>query len=434
MTEAAANQWVREIQVLETRFEEFEAEMAKISRKGEKMGRMPLIWNVLETSFVDYIINKTPVKLRSYRVEVFGEDCRIEGYRPLATVEMVSDNGERAVIEGYNTNLGDLTLVEKFDHVIRARAGQCDHCNKNRRRKFSVVMINEEQDVKVVGNTCLNDFSKNTFDMLGYLAWLKRTCEGLGGWSLPKDGYTPTFEFLSVVACLARRYGGYVSARKADESGQKSTMNYFYGAYSFSTCEPFPQYANKPEFIPTAEDQQLARETMAFVDALVPEEGKGIYTYQKNLRDLMAGVTAFSSKKASLAASAIGYYQGHIDRQYRLQQAAAARQAAVPAQAAAAPAAPAPVSNHIGIEGQRVKLLPVQFLSKKYLGESDYGSRYLYRFVTLGGDVLNYFSTARLDMNADKTYVVSFTVKKHDEYRGVKQTVAGRLTNHGEQQ
>lgn len=423
MSEASANQWVREIDVISTRFPEFEAAMAKISKKAAKLDRMPIIWNVVGTSQVEVIIDKKKQTIGSFRVEIFGEDCRIDGYRPLATVEMVSDGGDRAVIESYATSSESVALVEKYDALIRRRAGQCDHCNENRRRKYSVVLINDDEDVKIVGRTCINDFSKNSFDMLGYLAWLKNTVDSFSGWTMMNDCYTPTFEFLSAIACLSRQYGGYVSAKKSVETGKRPTMDYYYAAYTFGTVRP--QNANRPELIPTAEDEQLARDVIAFVDAIVPEEGQGIYTYQKNLRDLMAGVTAFSSKKASLAASAIAYYQGHLEREERKVQAAARQAPAVVGQAG-------PISQHIGVVGQRLKHVAVKFLSKKYLGEGDYGARYLYRMITPGGDVVNYFTTASLKMDADKTYVVSFGVKKHDEFRGVKQTVIGRMTNHGE--
>lgn len=422
---ASSAQWVREIQVIETRFAEFENEMAKISRKAAKMDRMPLIWNVVDVSYVEVQVEKTIQKLRSFRVEIFGEDCRIDGYRPLATVEMASEDGSRAVIEGYTTREGDVALVEKYDHLIRARAGQCDHCNENRRRKYSVVLINDAEDLKIVGRTCINDFCKNSFDMLSYLAWLKRTVDELSGWTIPKDCYTPTFEFLTAIACVARVHGGFVSQRKADQIGGTPTMNYFHSLFTFGDVRPLTQCP--AEYRPTTEDQDTARKVMAFVDALELEEGKGIYTYQKNLKDLMAGVTAFPSKKAALVASAVGYYNGHIERETKQAEAVAAR-------AAAAPAAQTqtPNSQHIGVIGQRLKHVAVKFLSKKYLGEGDFGSRYLYRLVTVGGDVVNYFTTARIDMKSDPIYIVSFTVKKHDNYRGVNQTVVGRMTNHGE--
>ena len=110
---------------------------------------------------------------------------------------------------------------------------------------------------------------------------------------------------------------------------------------------------------------------------------------------------------------------------------------------------PTPVTKHIGKEGERLTLTAT-LVSKRYIDTVSYNystseDLYLYTFNDADGNILKWFSTASLGKWADKwddnngghqlwanaeegdTLTFKATVKKHDEYNGLKQTVLTRL-------
>jgi hypothetical protein len=81
-------------------------------------------------------------------------------------------------------------------------------------------------------------------------------------------------------------------------------------------------------------------------------------------------------------------------------------------------------SQHVGKVGDKIKLeLAVQLIKPC---DGTFGRSYLHRFVDKAGNNVNWFSTQGTDMVEGKTYKVFGTVKKHDEYLGVKATILSR--------
>jgi hypothetical protein len=83
-------------------------------------------------------------------------------------------------------------------------------------------------------------------------------------------------------------------------------------------------------------------------------------------------------------------------------------------------------NEYVGTIGKR-DLFEVSLLVKKAV-ESFYGVSYLHIFLDKTGHKLSWFSTAGSDAEINNTYVIKGTVKKHEEYNGVKQTALSRVT------
>lgn len=78
----------------------------------------------------------------------------------------------------------------------------------------------------------------------------------------------------------------------------------------------------------------------------------------------------------------------------------------------------------VGEIGERLRALDVQLMSvREYNGS--FGLSYIYQF-SYKGDVLIWMTTKWMDVQPDEWYVLSGTVKKHENYKGMNQTYLSR--------
>ncbi len=82
------------------------------------------------------------------------------------------------------------------------------------------------------------------------------------------------------------------------------------------------------------------------------------------------------------------------------------------------------LSLFVGIEGERLRDLEVTFVSGRGFS-SRYGWTNLYTFKQ-GENILIWFTQKDLDLEEGQTVLLTGTVKKHDEFRGVKNTQLSR--------
>lgn len=76
-------------------------------------------------------------------------------------------------------------------------------------------------------------------------------------------------------------------------------------------------------------------------------------------------------------------------------------------------------SNFVGSEGERITFKAVD-VTCVYTSESIYGLSFMYKMHDEDGNVMMWTTGNSLDV--EYSYTVTGTVKKHEEYRGVKQT------------
>ena len=87
-------------------------------------------------------------------------------------------------------------------------------------------------------------------------------------------------------------------------------------------------------------------------------------------------------------------------------------------------AAKAIESQYVGNVGDKLKDIAVIFEKEIYIGETQFGSKYLYCFQHNGNSV-NWFTDKR-DFEVGNAYTMSATVKELKEYKGIKQTIVTR--------
>jgi hypothetical protein len=82
-------------------------------------------------------------------------------------------------------------------------------------------------------------------------------------------------------------------------------------------------------------------------------------------------------------------------------------------------------SRHIDVVGERVDLTAEVFSRRSFTGK--YGTVYRYSFVTENGDVVKWFASGRQENTGNGSKVqIRGTVKKHEEYKGMQQTILTR--------
>lgn len=330
-----------------------------------------------------------------------GEPPRYQGWSFVAALTHI--DGETVV----RTVPGQETPV-----MYRTRDAVCDHCNVNRRRSETYVLRHEDGRIVQVGSTCIGDFLGA--DVAGDIAAAAATlyaaargiaedgCEGMGGGS----GEMTLGEYLPFVAWCVREQG-WVSRTAARESvtGGIATAD---RAMTFLLNRKLREEAKCD---PTAEDVALAGAAETWAEAITDETiaaERGDYLH--NLR-VVARSGLVVRKTAGIAASMVTAYQRHLGKER-----------------ARAERATRPVVNvHVGTVGKRETWTPVvlDFVTGY---ETDYGYTTVLKFKTVEGATIVWkASNAGLGRSdAGKTYTVTGTVKKHDEYKGQKQTIVSR--------
>ncbi len=385
----------------------------KIVKKASKLG-LPEISYVVG-DYVDTCINAKevaaanpnyPVKavwVRFYDVAVTGETPRLGGWAFAATLQHAGEAGNilRAV-PGVQLPVGFRTVEPA-----------CDHCQTQRRRVDTFVVCSEAEGYKQVGRNCLQDFvggkdPQAAAAMAEYLTQAAEACgdaeEGYGsGGGSPRYGIEA---FLAqAAACI--RVDGFMSRTKAREAFEPVESTADAVASIFNPPVVFGEVPAKfkawaKTVAVTAADVKTGEEALAWVLAKVGAEGNNDYFH--NLTVVCSQLTV-DSRGTGLAASAVSVYLREIGRQ-------AAAKATTP-------------STHIGTVGERLELDVT--VTRIHSRDSNYGTTHITGLVTKEGNALTWFCSGA-PLEVGKSYHVSATVKKHDDFRGIKQTVVARVT------
>lgn len=162
----------------------------------------------------------------------------------------------------------------------------------------------------------------------------------------------------------------------------------------------------KAEREPTAEDRELARKALEYAR----EELRNRPELNDYLHNLMVSCsqTSITAKLAGITASLISHYVKEVERR-TLKEVEAKKLAA---------------STYAGTVGDRLIFRGCRVLHVIQL-EGNFGTTLLHKMVDAEGHALTWFSSGEsLGVGAEVDLLA--TVKNHEEYKGVKQTVVSR--------
>jgi hypothetical protein len=385
----------------------------KLNKRAAKLGCTPVRIKLIAHEDVERKDRGTGEKyyIRVHHVQVEGDAPKIAGWSLVACLQGLSEEGNLSrVVPGE-------TLPREYRH---ADASKCEHCNTDRPRKYAYVVRNEEGEYKQVGRSCLKDFLGHT-DPKAIASWaetlwkLDAEIRGYGEYDdeePPESDGRPRYalidikEYLAWVAHCIDNFG-WVSKTEAYESGYCSQATAVQATdLMFTKSSYIREVIEKIGGPPGKKQYEEAEAAIAWTREIDPETDSD---YLFNLR-VACSNPWFESRDTGLVASLITVHRRELDR-------ARERKAQEEARTTEAD------SKHFGVVGARadytLKLISVRSFDGRY------GTTYLHKFYDHDGNVVTWWASKN-GLDVDKWYTVRGTVKKHDEYRGIKQTVLTR--------
>ncbi|MFW6046309.1 MAG: hypothetical protein ACOCP4_00700 [Candidatus Woesearchaeota archaeon] len=405
----------------------------KLNKKAKKIGvselsievSNPYIIEDPETKAYEYAPKKY---IRVYDVFVHGElpkyndwifVARIEGYPNGNNVIHTSPK----VFENFDIEEDD---IEKY----RTKKSFCDHCKTRRYRKYTYIIYNTNtKDLFQVGSTCIKDFLGH--DVPSF-AWFSKALSELDEDDLgselrngPSATFYPLHDYLSLGVEVIKNTG-FVSNKKADEEYLTPTSHFVDTLYN--------DYKARREFGYESVSDESEREASKII-----EWGKGLKNrdglnnYMNNLSVIFDSEVVSPSSTDLLISSFVAYKRdmgieeeekkGHNPKN----------------------------SEYFGEPRVRYELGLT--LNKVLEFEGKFGVVYFHVFYDDDDNQFVWFGSKRLDLlietewgsskatiqKNNKNYYekvidegekvrVKATVKRHQEYNGIKQTIITRVT------
>lgn len=384
-------------------------QLDRIARKADKLGVGTVDYVVgsptaRDIEFLDDSGTRRSVKRIMYPVTLTGSVPQLEGWEFIATLQHLYDDQNNVV-----NVLRVVPGVEIPEHYRHADATNCDHCCTRRKRNDTYVVRDTQTGVyKQVGRNCLKDFIRGAdphtiaskleaiFSAMAVLADTEEGSRGGGG-----QGTSNAFsmiEFLSMTAAIIREFG-WLSRGRANETGAQATADTVLARLGAN-----PR-ATVKYILPNEADIKLAEQAREYISENLSRPD--VSDYEHNLYVSLA-VNYVTSRTAGIVASAIPFYQREMSK-------------------IAERSRPQTISEWVGVEGERQDFYVTP--TAMFTTEGFYGTTFIWKFVTREGNVLTWFTSSGQDLEIDtKEYRITGTVKKHDEYKGVKQTILTRVT------
>lgn len=369
-----------------------EDEIEKLSRKAEKLGCSPISMEILSEEMVEtetedadgYKVKGNAVKV--FTVEVIGESPMLNGWKFVAKLEHL---GGKNVVRG----------MEEVPEIYRTADPNCDHCQTQRDRNNTYV-VRKGNEYKQVGSSCVADFTghKNAQALAELAEMIVEFFASVGSQEYDPDrAYSsPYFSIRAYLAFVAKnvREHGYISKSKARddftlsptaETALTNMLNV--GRYDWT--------------YPIEKDGELASAALDWIRAHSLE----------NLNDYMHNLITICEddymeiRHMGYVASLIATYKRTLEQEQEKKN--------------------SKPSNWIGEIKKRQTFNNLTVL-KVTPHDGFYGMTYITRFQDEDGNILVWFATNGTEYEIGDVVSGKATVKNHDEYRGIKQTIINR--------
>lgn len=310
------------------------------------------------------------------------------------------------IIRQFNTNI---EVPEKY----YTSEPVCEHCNTKRRRKDTYLIHNTTTgEWKQVGKTCLNEFT-NGMDAEEVARYISLFDELIKGESFSGVGsyetYTSVREILAYAFETVKHFG-YQPASEWESYPTRSRCDDFYsvctGRTRWLTAHRIEQIKEEMELVKFHADSEDNKKLVDDSIAWVLSQDDSNNSYMHNLKVICSSDWC-SSRNLGILISLAHTYRKHI----KAEEIKKVKNEAHDSEAAS--------SNFVGSEGERITFKAVD-VTCVYTSESIYGLSFMYKMHDEDGNVMMWTTGNSLDV--EYSYTVTGTVKKHEEYRGVKQT------------
>lgn len=289
--------------------------------------------------------------------------------------------------------------------IDRPEARKCDVCNSVRDRRDTYVVQKGNEELQV-GSNCLTQFMgirPAGLWMLGFEPDVREDSDGEGGFGGRGEQRVSSAEMLAVTLAVANEHG-WVSRGRASEFQMASAdrvMDIMFGRGGNSDARRY-----REEMRDKAEG--YGDDAAGLLDFARNMDGDSDYAI--NLR-AAAQPDTVSPRNIPLLASAVA---SHAAVQERMARERAERERAQS-------------SEHIGAVGDKIENVKARVLGVR-VTEGFRGPTTLFTFMDENGNVIKWWASGnKSDMAAvDDEIVLKGTIKKHDAFRGVDETVITR--------
>lgn len=362
-------------------FHKLVEEIANLNKRAKKLELDPLVLTVISESF-----STTPngESYKKIEFDISGNVPRVAGWTFIGSIEQADQGNIYHTFPGYH-------LPDEFRNRF-----VCDHCGTTRQRNLTYVVTNEEGKFMQVGSSCLKDFTRmtNIKQIINFFGEVQALIEDFdnpdreygssGGLT-----YMSTLAYLPYVVECINEYG-WVSRGSATVSGKTATADTALSAYY------------QKDFTPRSESIAEAKLALEWIRNIT-EEARETNEYLNNL--WYACIENMFSVRYScgLVASLICAYRNYLES---LQS-----QAGI-------------LNEYVGTVGTR------QVFTLTHVREVTFNSMYGFRVIHLFNDELGHrFSwvSDHTEFTPGQVVTAKGTIKKHREYKGIKQTELGRV-------
>jgi ribosomal protein L36 len=388
-------------------------QIAKLNKKALKLKVAPAVLTIhgeetktFKNELTGFEFTKT-FKL----VTVEGETPKLDGWKLVAAIEP-QESGE---------NLVSCVPGETIPVEYRKTDTHCDHCSAIRRRKEVFVLAHEDGRFTQVGRNCISDFlgGKSPESIVCYAQWgfqitsmiSSAEDEGFGGFGGGGEAAFNLDEFLKMTSAVIRKCGWVsrtVAGQLDNTTSTASTVMWLLTPHrDADSIREKQSFVERLDLKLEPHDEKLATDALAWGVALPTDDGDYLYNLGVACR-----LGFVRNKTSGIVASLISAYQRHMEREEELNM----KRAQVAAK----------VRVHLGVVGERQGFAQLTIKSVKSF-DSEFGVRTMIRFEDAAGSVLVWWASGDTEWEVGQTLDVTGTVKKHDEYQGIPQTILSRV-------
>ena len=291
----------------------------------------------------------------------------------------------------------------------------CEHCGWKRYRKDVFVIASDKDEYKVVGRQCLKDFFGgmspdaliNWAKMIDAILDTRNDSKNyLGAGRVKASVLTYPLESVLMYTHAENAVYVWVSATEAwnneDLLATKIPVRDYIENSSFSQNRRKNLHSRaqaKGITLFTDESKDEVRKAILWASEL-----SGVETYQYNIKTLSENGYA-TWRDIGMACSILPSYRRSVTRKVRQTRAP---------------------SVYLGIVGKSVDFDATIVYMKEF--QTQFGWSTLIKFVTDNGNVVNWWASNTPSATKGDKVSVKAKVKKHDEYKGTKQTTVTRAT------
>lgn len=403
------------ITVLAERLKEAQQALDKFIAKAKRLGVQGLAYRVARQweqrrSRMDWTGRERTSVIHWADLEVSAAPLTVGNYTFLAKLEVTPAG---VLVDQVP---GTVELESKWMHW----GGDCEHCRVSRARKhlFVVQEVSSGRQM-AVGRSCLRVFlgTDSMSTIAAYFAFWGSVSgsegDDEGGWGgMRVHRYVKNIESILAMTAVAVRLFGWCSKSQAESAVLTATADYV--GLGLGDAPRLGPHGDDSEYRLwerlrreyCEQDEEQAQRIIAWVREGMPK----VTPYEHNLAVLFADTCIYDGKRLALVVSAYAAWHRANEETFRKT------------------APTLPQSEWLGKEKERLRDLPVNFDGAFVVGANAYGETVLVSFHTDEGHVLKWFTNKGLGRPAEtgERLLLTGTVKKHDEYKGVRQTVLTR--------